>query len=203
MFHYPREVWYKVTIIPRGGRPAMRRAITLFCLFAAVSVISLARPAFALFDGGGGIKEGAPAPMFSGMTIDNQKIDFAQLKGKKVVILDFWSIYCASCIEEMPRLIEIHNEFSKKGLVVIGVNLDSFGTHRVVKFMQGMENKINFPVLIDKTRQIATSFNAMVLPTTLLIDVSGKIRFYHVGYKPGDEKQLRGIVTQAIKEIRK
>lgn len=181
----------------------MRRAFTFLCLFATVAVASFPRPAYALFSGGGGIKEGDPAPMFSGLTIDNQRIDFAQLKGKKVVILDFWSIYCASCVEEMPRLVEINNEFSKKGLEVIGVNLDSFGTLRVLKFMQGMETKINFPVVIDKTRQIATSFNAMVLPTTLLIDASGKIRFYHVGYKPGDEKKLREIVAQAVKEIRK
>lgn len=181
----------------------MRRAIPLLCLLTAVSAVSFARPAFALFAANGGIKEGDPAPIFSGVTIDNQKIDFAQFKGKKVVILDFWSIYCSSCIEEMPRLIEIQSEFSKKGLLVIGVNLDSFGTHRVVKFMQGMETKINFPVVIDKTRQIATSFNAMVLPTTLMIDASGKIRFYHVGYKPGDERKLRDIVSQAVKEIRK
>ncbi len=180
----------------------MRRTLLFHCLFAAVAVASLARPAHALFGGNGGIKEGDPAPMFSGITADNQKIDFAQMKGKNVVILDFWSIYCTSCVAEMPLLVDIHNEFSKKGLQVIGVNLDSFGTHRVVKFMQGMENKITFPVVIDKTRQIATSFNAMVLPTTLLIDASGKIRFYHVGYKPGDEKQLRDIVAQAVKEIR-
>ena len=181
----------------------MRRAILLLCLFAAVAAVSVARPAFALFAGGGGIKEGDPAPMFSGLTIDNQKIDFAQLKGKKVVVLDFWSIYCASCIEEMPGLIELHNEFKDKGLMMIGVNLDSFGTHRVVKFMQGMENKITFPVIIDKTRQVATSFNAMVLPTTLVIDASGKIRYYHVGYRPGDEKKLRGIIAQVVKEIKK
>jgi len=181
----------------------IRRTVPLLCLATAILAVFQVRPAVALFGAGGGLKEGDPAPMFSGQTTDNQKIDFAQLKGKKVVILDFWSIYCASCIEEMPRLSELHNEFKDKGLVVIGVNLDSFGTLRVVKFMQGMENKIVFPVIIDKTRQIATSFNAMVLPTTLLIDVSGKIRFYHVGYKPGDEKQLRSIVVQAVKEIRK
>jgi len=181
----------------------MRRSFLLPCLFAAVAAVSLARPAHALFAASGGLKEGDPAPMFFGTTVDNQRIDFAQLKGKKVVILDFWSIYCSSCIEAMPRLVEIHNEFSKKGLQMIGVNLDSFGTHRVVKFMDGMENKITFPVVIDKTRQIATSFNAMVLPTSLVIDASGKIRFYHVGYKPGDEKKLRDIVTQAVKEIRK
>ena len=181
----------------------IRRTVPLLCLAAAILAVFQVRSTAALFGAGGGLKEGDPAPIFCGQTTDNQKIDFAQLKGKKIVLLDFWSIYCASCIEEMPRLSELHNDFKDKGLVVIGVNLDSFGTHRVVKFMQGMENKIVFPVIIDKTRQIATTFNAMVLPTTLLIDASGKIRFYHVGYKPGDEKQLRSIVAQAVKEIRK
>ncbi len=181
----------------------MNRRSPIRWLIAGLAILVIARPAGAFFGGGGGIKEGDNAPMFTGQTIDNQQINYAQLKGKKVVVLDFWSIYCASCIEEMPKLTAIYNEFKDKGLVIIGVNLDSFGTHRVVKFMDGMETKINFPVIIDKTRQVATAFNAMVLPTTLLIDANGKIRFYHVGYKQGDEKHLRNIVAQAVKEIRK
>ncbi len=103
----------------------------------------------------------------------------------------------------MPKLVDLHNEFKDKGLVMIGVNLDSFGTHRVVKFMDGMQTKINFPVLIDKSRQIATMFNAMVLPTTLVIDGSGKVRFFHVGYKQGDERQLRDAVVHALKELKR
>lgn len=181
----------------------MNRRSPIRCLIAALAVVLVASPAGAFFGGGGGIKEGDDAPMFTGQTIDNQQLNYAQMKGKKVVVLDFWSIYCASCIEAMPKLIDIYNDFREKGLVLIGVNLDSFGTHRVVKFMNGMDTKINFPVIIDKNRQVATSFNAMVLPTTLVIDASGKIRFYHVGYKQGDEKQLRNIVAQAVKEIRK
>lgn len=172
-------------------------------MFAALAILLAASPAGAFFGGGGGIREGADAPMFSGQTVDNQNINFADLKGKKVVVLDFWSIYCASCIEEMPRLVELYNEFKDKGLLVIGVNLDSFGTHRVVKFMQGMETKLNFPVIIDKTRQVATSFNAMVLPTTLVIGADGKIRFYHVGYKAGDERHLRTVVADAVRGLNK
>jgi len=181
----------------------MNRRSPFRFVIAALAMLALAWPAGAFFGGGGGIKEGDAAPMFTGQTIDNQPIDYSKLKGKKVVVLDFWSIYCASCIEEMPRLIEIYNECKDRGLVVIGVNLDSFGTHRGVKFMQGMETKINFPVIIDKNRVVAQSFSAMVLPTTLVIDASGKIRFYHVGYKPGDEKHLRNVVAQAVKEIKK
>ena len=179
----------------------MTRRLPILCLIAALAVTPAVPPAGAFFGGGRGIKEGADAPMFSGQTIDNQRLDYARLKGKKVVLIDFWSIYCASCIEEMPRLVELHNEFKDKGLVVIGVNLDSFGTHRVVRFMNSMETKINFPVIIDKNRQIAAAFSAMVLPTTIVIDVAGKVRFFHVGYKQGEEKQLRSIIGQAVKEI--
>ena len=181
--------------------PRVRRIAAALVLLSTL-VLSTGT-AESLFSSGGGLKEGDAAPNFTGLTIDNKPIDFAKMKGKNVVLLDFWSIYCASCIEGMPRLIDIHNEFSKKGLVVIGVNLDAFGSHRVVRFMQGMDPRINFPVVIDMRREIATSFNAMVLPTTLLIDASGKIRFYHIGYKPGDEKKLRAIVAEAVKEIRK
>ncbi len=180
----------------------MSRRSPIRCVMAGLAMTLVALPAGAFFGGGGGIKEGNVAPMFSGQTIDNQQINFSQLKGKKIVVLDFWSIYCASCIEEMPKLTAIYNEFRDKGLIVIGVNLDSFGTHRVVKFMDGMETKINFPVIIDKNRQVATAFNAMVLPTTLVIDASGKIRFYHVGYKQGDEKHIRNVIAQAVKEIK-
>lgn len=181
----------------------MTRRSPIRCVIAALAMMLVVRPAAAFFGGGGGIKEGHDAPMFAGQTIDNQQINFSQMKGKRVVVLDFWSIYCASCIEEMPKLTAIYNEFRDKGLVIIGVNLDSFGTHRVVKFMNGMETKINFPVIIDKNRQVAMAFNAMVLPTTLVIDAAGKIRLYHVGYKQGDEKHLRNIVAQAVKEIKK
>ena len=181
----------------------MKRRSPMVLMWAVLAVFMIVQPAGAFFGGGKGIKEGDQAPAFSGLTIDNQTIDYTKIKGKNVVVLDFWSIYCASCIEEMPRLNEIYSEFKDKGLLIIGVNLDSFGTHRVVKFMQGMENKIIFPVIIDKNRLVAQSFSAMVLPTTLVIDASGKIRFYHVGYKQGDEKHLRNIVAQAVKEIRK
>ncbi len=181
----------------------MNRGTPCRFVIAVLAMVVVGQPAGAFFGGSGGIKEGDQAPMFTGQTIENQPINYAEMKGKKVVVLDFWSIYCASCIEEMPKLTDIYNEFKDKGLVIIGVNLDSFGTHRVVKFMHGMETKINFPVIIDKTRQVAQSFNAMVLPTTLVIDAAGKIRFYHVGYKQGDEKHLRSVIAQAVKELKR
>ncbi len=182
----------------------MTRRALLLCLTAALAILVSVQPATAFFGGGGGgMKEGDVAPDFSAQTIEGQPLNFAQFKGKKVVVLDFWSIYCASCVEEIPKLVEIYNEFKDKGLVIVGVNLDSFGTQRVVRFMQGMPVKINFPVIIDKERKVATSYAAMVLPTTLIIGADGKIKFYHVGYKAGDEKHIRTVIAEAVKQIKK
>ncbi|HEY5997088.1 MAG TPA: TlpA disulfide reductase family protein [Candidatus Deferrimicrobiaceae bacterium] len=182
----------------------MNRRALLLRSTVALAILLFALPANAFFGGGGGgMKEGDVAPAFSAQTIEGQPLNYAQLKGKKVVVLDFWSIYCASCVEEIPRLVEIYNEFKDKGLLMVGVNLDSFGTQRVVKFMNGMPTKINFPVIIDKDRKVATSFNAMVLPTTLVIGADGKIKFYHVGYKAGDEKHIRTVIADAVKQIKK
>ena len=66
-----------------------------------------------------------------------------------------------------------------------------------------IKERSDAPVFRGQTldnREIETMFNAMVLPTTLLIDRSGKVRFYHVGDKQGDEKQLREAIVRALKE---
>jgi peroxiredoxin len=185
----------------------MNRNALLPCLAAALLlVLTAAHPAQAFFGGGGGaagLKVGETAPPWSGTTMDGQQLSSAQLKGKNVVVLDFWSIYCASCVEEMGKFVDIYPELNAKGLIIVAVNLDSFGVKRVEKFMQGMQKKINFPVIIDKDRQIATAMQAMVLPTTLIIGADGKVKYYHVGYKPGDENHLRTLVLEALKQVKK
>ena len=182
----------------------MNRTPLLLCLAAALLLLA-APPAQAFFGGGGaaGLKVGEDAPAWSGTSMDGQNLSSATLKGKNVVILDFWSIYCASCVEEMGKLVDVYTELKPKGLQIVAVNLDSFGVKRVEKFMQGMQKQINFPVVIDKDRKIATAMQAMVLPTTIIIGADGKVKFYHVGYKPGDENHLRTLVLDALKQVKK
>ncbi len=181
------------------------RKIVSTVVFVAFLAVCFGQPGQAFFGfggkGKGKVEEGAKAPDFSGVDLNNNKISFSDLLGKKVVLLDFWSIYCSSCIEEMPRLIEIYNEFKDKGLIVLGINMDSFGMRRVIKFIQGLNYEIPYPIIIDKKREIATAFKAMVLPTNVVIDGTGTIRLYHVGYKKGDEKKIRDVVVKALKTI--
>ncbi len=151
----------------------------------------------------GNVEVGSPTPEFSGTDLEKNLIQYSAYRGNSVVLLDFWSIYCASCVEEMPHLIEIYNDLKDQGLVVLGINLDSFGTRRVMRFINGLEYTIPYPVIIDKKRNIAMAFNAMVLPTTIVIDAGGKIRMYHVGYKKGDEKEIRKVIESSLQKLKR
>lgn len=152
---------------------------------------------------------GTDAPAFQVPMLKNEKGKFVKKKsfdlqpylGNKVILLDFWSIYCVSCVQEMPKLIDIQNKYPEE-LLTVGVDLDSFGTKRVVKFLKQYEKKtktkIPYPIVVDKRRKVAGQYSVSVLPTTIIIDKQGKIIYYHVGYKPGDEIEIEAKIKEAI-----
>ena len=70
----------------------------------------------------------------------------------------------------MPKLVDIHNRYKEAGLETVGVDLDSFGTKRVVKFVKGLEFEVTYPIVVDKRREVAAKYGVSVLPTTIIID---------------------------------
>lgn len=140
---------------------------------------------------------GEVAPTFAAPTLDGAPFDLAATIGKKVVVLDWWSINCTSCVQEIPKLIDIANRYPKDVLVV-GMNVDSFILKRVQRFLQTQSFKITYPIVIDAGLQIMKKYGSSILPTTVVIDKKGKITFSHVGYKPGDEVTIEEYVKKAI-----
>ncbi len=141
---------------------------------------------------------GEDAPRFTAPLLDGNEFDLGPHIGQKAILLDFWSIYCVSCVQEMPKLVDIYQRYADKGFLVVGVDLDSFGTKRVVKFVDGLDFKIPYPIVIDKQRQVAAKYGVSVLPTTVVIDRKGKVIDYHVGYAPGDEVEIEHKVQEAL-----
>jgi thiol-disulfide isomerase/thioredoxin len=97
----------------------------------------------------------------------------------KVVILDFWATWCPPCRAEIPGFIELQNEYGEKGLVVVGVLLDEKEPARVKQFVKEFE--INYPVVIG-TFNIMEYFGGMGMPSTFVINRSGKIVARHIGF---------------------
>ena len=171
----------------------MRRLLCVLALALLVPTSS-----WAMFGTSKRPEVGSDAPSFSVPLLEGGDLDIGPLIGQKAILLDFWSIYCVSCVQAMPSLVDIHNRYKDAGLETIGVDLDSFGTKRVKKFVKGLKFELTYPILVDKRRKMAAKYGVSVLPTLVIIDKAGKVIFYHVGYSPGDEVEVEEKVKEAL-----
>jgi peroxiredoxin len=150
--------------------------------------------------GAANLKPGEAAPMWPPMAdMEGEIRSLEDHIGKDVVLLDFWSIYCVSCIQEMPSLVALYDKYKDQGFVTYGIDLDSFSPKRVERFIKGLNFKITYPVIIDRKRQIASAFKVGMLPTTIIIGKDGKVKLFHIGYKPGDEDEFEHLIQSLLK----
>lgn len=97
----------------------------------------------------------------------------------KVVMINFWASWCPPCVREIPAFIKLQKDYADKGLVIVGIALDS--KQNIIDFTDPMD--INYPVLMAEQEGIALSQaygNRLgVLPYTVIIDRKGKIVYTH------------------------
>jgi peroxiredoxin len=124
----------------------------------------------------------APAAPEVALTLLNgEKLSTRRLKGT-MYIVHFWSINCATCIEEMPQLVKFYEEFKTKGLELIAVAMAYDSPNYVKHYVQN--RPLPFKVGID-SGEIAERFGHVQLtPTTFLMDHRGRIVKRYVGPLP-------------------
>lgn len=120
-----------------------------------------------------GISEREIAPDFTLKDLKGMEVNLKEFRGK-VVLLNFWATWCSPCRIEIPSMVELYKKYKDRGLEIIGVNLDKLGKSEVEKFSQ--EHKINFPVLLNPSGDVASLYGVVVLPTTVFLDRDGKIK---------------------------
>jgi peroxiredoxin len=122
-----------------------------------------------------------------------------QLKDQvgNVVMINFWASWCGPCRQEMPRLEEIYQKYSKFGFTILAVSVDE-DTLAADKFMNKV--KVTFPYLYDNSNKVSELYAVEAMPTTILVDRSGQKRFLHKGYQPGFEQKYLKEVKLLIRE---
>lgn len=113
-------------------------------------------------------------PDFALPAIQDQKmVDINKFRGKAVLI-NFWATWCGPCVQEIPSLISLQNEFGPQGLTVIGVSMDQNGEGPVQKLIT--KTGINYPVVMGDAK-ISRDFGGISgIPASFLVDQSGAVR---------------------------
>jgi peroxiredoxin len=125
------------------------------------------------------------APDFFLDDASGKLVKLSELRGK-VVLLNFWATWCAPCRVEIPWFIEFQQAYESRGFATLGVSLDEDGWDAVRPFIE--EHKIDYRVMAGND-DVAQLYGAASLPTTFIIDRSGRIAALHVGICSKSEYQ--------------
>jgi peroxiredoxin len=137
-----------------------------------------------------------PAPNFTLKNLAGKNIKLSELSGN-VVLVNFWASWCGPCRQEMPLLNAIHNKYEPLGFTVLGVNVEE-QVDNARSYID--ERPVDFPILLDSNNQISQLYNVLAMPTTVVIDRDGNIRFIHQGYQSGDEAKYHKMVKKLVRE---
>ena len=123
-------------------------------------------------------KDRHDAPDFALKDADGKVVHVSDYRGK-VLLLDFWATWCGPCKIEIPWFVDLERKNKDRGFEVLGISMDEEGWETVKPFIADMG--VNYRVVIgnDSTAQLYGGVDAM--PTTFLIDRTGKIAAVHVG----------------------
>ena len=123
-------------------------------------------------------KDRHAAPDFALKDADGKIVHLSDYKGK-VVLLDFWATWCGPCKIEIPWFMEMQRKNKDRGFEVLGVAMDDEGWEVVKPFLATLA--VNYRVVIGNDTTASTYGGVDALPTTFLIDRTGKIAAVHIG----------------------
>ena len=144
---------------------------------------------------GTGTEVGATLPNFAAKNLDGTPFDLAS-KRNKVVLLNLWATWCGPCRFEIPELQRMHDAYAARGFEVVGVSVDQDGADVVKPFVD--EQKMTYSIVLDQQEKLPAILNASVLPTSVLLDRSGKIVWKKVGAIFENDQELKQAIEKAL-----
>jgi cytochrome c biogenesis protein CcmG, thiol:disulfide interchange protein DsbE len=137
---------------------------------------------------------GKPAPAFSmkdtaGKTHTNQS-----LKGK-VVLLDFWASWCGPCKQASPVMQQLHERYSKQGLVVVGANAMEQSESAAMNYIR--QNKYTYVFTLNND-DFARKLGVRGLPTFVLIDRQGRVVQAFTGFSGAVGERIENEIKKLL-----
>jgi peroxiredoxin len=139
---------------------------------------------------------GGSAPNFTLTDRDGNTVSLQDLRGQ-VVMINFWASWCGPCREEMPLLEQIHQRYESLGFTLLGVNVEE-NSGDAKAWLR--DRPVSFPILFDPGNRVSKLYDVVAMPSTVLVDRQGNVRFLHHGYQAGYEDQYQDQVRLLVRE---
>jgi peroxiredoxin len=117
------------------------------------------------------------APDFALVDMQGKKHRLSDYRGQGV-FLNFWGTWCPPCKKEMPYINNQYNQYKDNGVQVVSVDIQE-SELAVNQFAERL--KLDFPIMIDKDKEVMNTYGIDLLPATFLIDKNGKVVKYYTG----------------------
>lgn len=116
----------------------------------------------------------------------------------QVVLIDFWASWCGPCKASFPSLAKIHTDLAPRGLVLLAISVDEKPA-AAAAFAKKLAPP--FATLHDREQQLVKAVGVPTMPTSYLVDRTGKVRFVHDGFHgAATEKLLRSQIETLLAE---
>ena len=136
-------------------------------------------------------------PDLSVRLLDGKQVRLSALLEEGPLLVSFWATWCAPCKKEMIFLEEFHQKYNENSFRVLAISTDSPKSMSKVKSYIRAK-KYTFLVGIDPNQDIAKKMNALLMPTTLILNKDRKVSWYHQGFIPGDEKEIEAQIRAVL-----
>ncbi|MGQ9731609.1 MAG: peroxiredoxin family protein [Candidatus Zipacnadales bacterium] len=173
----------------------MQRARLLILSTGLPLAVLTTLPALAQWEDQGRDLLGKPAPDFALKDATGKNWKLSDLKGKKVVLLDFGSTGCLPCLDTVRDLQKLHESYNDKPVQIFTICVNGMPLDSLKQWAEYME--LTYPILGDLEFKAAEAYGLQVIPFTVIVDHKGVVRWVHTGH-PDDYKEL---VNEQLKAL--
>jgi thiol-disulfide isomerase/thioredoxin len=136
------------------------------------------------------------APDFTLKSLKGSNLKLSEFRGD-VVLVNFWASWCGPCRQEMPILNDLYLKYRDMGFTLLGVNVEK-NTAKAANMVRDL--RVVYPVLFDQQSKVSKLYKVDDMPTTVLVDRDGNMRYLHRGYKSGTEDEYVRQVRELMAE---
>jgi len=171
---------------------------TLVLFLFGISINNLYAQEIELSHKASPLKAPIPAKNFSLSDTDENTHRLSDLSGK-VIVVNFWAVWCPPCREEMPSLERLRRKLADKPVVILAINQGE-DAEQILSYLWGLDPVPEFPILLDSDMKVSSSWGVTGLPTTYIVDKKGNIVYRMIGGREFDHPEIVKVIEKLLEE---